>query len=113
MTDKEIVQIALDNFDTYWAKDSNSKYGLCNYAHQLLLTKMLGFDESRRLKFLICKHAKGNNFFNRLFFPAATSTLQDKIVLYSDRNGTPGYFWPVEEFKPRERYLKYLLKKVS
>lgn len=101
-TDKELIQIALDNFDELFERYDN---GLCAYFYRLRIKNLINKDEYIYLKNLIYDYIKEPNFFNKLFFHKAR--IGDKTMI--DTN----YFWKVGLKEPRKRYLEYLLTKVK
>ena len=96
---KELLKIALDNFD----KKFDSNEGLCMYFYQLSTSNLIGFRDHDVLRNLIYEKVKIKNYlFNNIIY--------DKRRLAND---TFGYFWELnkEGTIKRKNYLQYLYEK--
>lgn len=94
-TNKELIQIVLDNFDKYFI------YGLCHLIDKLYYVGYITGEENWILLDLIKKYKKYNTFFNRLIYK------KERLV------DLGLYYWDSGEPEPRRKYLEYLLTRVK
>lgn len=89
-TDKELIQIALDNLDEYF------ETGLCAYFEDLWREDIINPEEVDKLLDII------ESIPTRKFYQC----WKDKCIPIRHR----GCWWEVGEIEPRRKYLEYLLK---
>lgn len=98
-TDKELLQIALDNFDKYF------NIGLCGLFWELLERKLITLDEWFSLKVLLETNAKKGTIKNKLLHPK-------ELVVTSKDLSWPNFYWEKGLIEPRRAFLQYLLKNI-
>lgn len=98
--DKELIQIALDNFHMFYEKGCP---GLCSYFKVLNFYGKITSIETIRLIKIIYKYIKKSNILN----------IYDKRRIMPSTTYQPYYFWGRFLEKPRKEYLEYLLEKVN
>lgn len=95
-TNKELIQILLNNFDKHF------RYGLCYFISRLYDLNYITKKEVNVLFELIKKYKKYNTFFNRLIYK------KERLV-----DPLNHYYWPKDEPAPRRKFLEYLLTRVK
>jgi len=98
-TNKELIKIALDNFDTNF-----SFGGLCAYFINLTRNNIINEKEEEILIKIIEKYIKENTFWNNIFY--------SKNRIKGKKRNFYHYYWNWGESFPRKKYLEYLLKRV-
>jgi len=101
-TEKELIKIALDNFDNIYNKNLG---GLCYYFYILNKKFLIDFQESEKLINIIKKYSVS---YRKYFIFYDKRRIMDKFATKS------GYFWKKNEegTLKRKQYLEYLYEKL-